>query len=127
MASKAGGGASLSPFVTGVRGRCPRCGQGRLFSGFITVAPKCGACGLDLSFADAGDGPAVFVSLVGGFLVLGAALAVEIAYEPPLWIYAIVFVPLAVVVCLGLLRPFKGFLIAAQYVNRAEPGRLEDP
>ena len=84
-------------------------------------------CDLDLGFADAGDGPAVFVSLVGGFLVLGAALAVEIACEPPLWIYPIVFVPLALVVCLGLLRPFKGFLIAAQYVNRAEPGRLEEP
>ena len=87
MASEAGGGASLSPFITGLRGRCPRCGQGRLFSGFLTVAPRCGVCDLDLGFADAGDGPAVFVSLVGGFLVLGAALAVEIAYEPPLWIY----------------------------------------
>ncbi len=127
MASKAGGGASLSPFITGLRGRCPRCGQGRLFSGFLTVAPRCGVCDHDLSFADSGDGPAVFVSLVGGILVLGAALAVEIAYEPPLWIYAIVFVPLALVVCLGLLRPFKGLLIAAQYVNRAEPGRLEGP
>ncbi len=127
MAGDAGRGASLSPFITGLRGRCPRCGQGRLFSGFLTVAPRCGVCDLDLSFADSGDGPAVFVSLVGGILVLGAALAVEIAYEPPLWIYAIVFVPLALVVCLGLLRPFKGFLIAAQYVNRAEPGRLEDP
>lgn len=121
------GGVRLSPFVTGLAGRCPRCGRGRLFAGFVTVSPKCGACGLDLSFADAGDGPAVFVSLIGGFLVLGAALAVEIAFEPPLWIYPIVFAPLAVIVCLGLLRPFKGLLIAAQYVNRAAPGRLEEP
>ena len=127
MASEAGGGAPLSPFVTGLRGRCPRCGQGRLFSGFVTIAPRCGVCDLDLSFADAGDGPAVFVSLVAGFVVLGAALAVEIAFEPPLWIYPIVFAPLALVVCVALLRPFKGFLIAAQYVNRAEPGRLEGP
>ena len=125
MASEAGGGASLSPFIAGLRGRCPRCGQGRLFSRFLTVAPKCGACDLDLSFADAGDGPAVFVSLVGGFLVLGAALAVETAFEPPLWIYPIIFAPLALVVCVGLLRPFKGFLIAAQYVNRAQQGRLD--
>ena len=127
MASEAGGGAPLSPFVTGLRGRCPRCGQGRLFSGFVTVAPRCGVCDLDLGFADAGDGPAVFVSLVAGFVVLGAALAVEIAFEPPLWIYPIVFAPFALVVCIGLLRPFKGFLIAAQYVNRAEQGRLEGP
>ncbi len=127
MADEAGRGAPLSPFVTGLAGRCPRCGKGRLFSGFITVAPKCGVCDLDLSFADAGDGPAVFVSLIAGFLVLGAALAVEIAYEPPLWIYPLVFAPLAVVVCVGLLRPFKGLLIASQYVNRAAPGRLEGP
>jgi uncharacterized protein (DUF983 family) len=127
MAGEAGGGASPSPFITGIRGRCPRCGRGRLFSGFLTVAPKCSACDLDLSFADAGDGPAVFVSLVGGFLVLGAALAVETALEPPLWIYPFVFAPLALIVCVGLLRPFKGFLIAAQYVNRAQQGRLEGP
>jgi len=127
MANEAGGGASLSPLIAGLCGRCPRCRQGRLFSGFLAVAPKCSACDLDFGFADAGDGPAVFVSLVGGFLVLGAALAVETAFEPPMWVYPIVFVPLALVVCLGLLRPFKGFLIAAQYVNRAEQGRLERP
>ena len=120
-------GAQLSPFVTGLAGRCPRCGRGKLFAGFVTIAPSCSVCGLDLSFADAGDGPAVFVSLIGGFLVLGAALAVEIALEPPLWIYPIVFAPLAVIVCVGLLRPFKGLLIVAQYVNRAAPGRLEEP
>jgi len=125
MANEAGGGASLSPLIAGLCGRCPRCRQGRLFSGFLAVAPKCSACDLDFGFADAGDGPAVFVSLVGGFLVLGAALAVETAFEPPMWVYPIVFVPLALVVCLGLLRPFKGFLIAAQYVNRAQQGRLD--
>jgi len=125
MTTSAGGGAALSPFATGLAGRCPRCGKGRLFAGFVTVAPRCGVCDLDLSFADAGDGPAVFVSLVAGFVVLGAALAVEIAWEPPLWIYPVVFTPVAVAVCLGLLRPFKGLLIASQYVNRAAPGRLE--
>jgi uncharacterized protein (DUF983 family) len=127
MAGEAGGGPTLSPFATGLAGRCPRCGRGRLFAGFVTVAPRCSVCGLDLSFADAGDGPAVFVSLIAGFVVLGAALAVETAYEPPLWIYPVIFAPLAVAVCIGLLRPFKGFLIASQYVNRAAPGRLEEP
>ena len=115
------------PISRGLRGRCPRCGEGHLFQGFLNLRPACEKCGLDYSFADAGDGPAVFVSLIGGFLVLGAALAVEIALEPPLWIYPIVFAPLAVIVCVGLLRPFKGLLIAAQYVNRAAPGRLEEP
>jgi len=81
-------------------------------------------CGLDYSFADAGDGPAVFVALFGGFTVLGAALLTEVVYEPPIWVDMVVFLPLALVVCLGLLRPLKGVLIALQYRNKAEPGRI---
>jgi uncharacterized protein (DUF983 family) len=117
----------ISPFVTGFAGRCPRCGEGRVFAGFLTVAPKCDVCGLDLGFADTGDGPAVLVSLLAGFVVLGLALAVEVSYEPPFWVYAVVFIPLTLVVCLGMLRPLKGFLIASQYTNKAEPGRLKGP
>ncbi len=79
-----------------------------LFAGFITLAPRCGTCGLDLSFADSGDGPAVFVSLIGGFIVLGAALWTELRYEPPFWVHLVVFLPLTLIVCLGLLRPLKG-------------------
>jgi uncharacterized protein (DUF983 family) len=116
---------SVSPFVAGLGGRCPRCGKGRLFTGFIALAPRCSACGLDYAFADSGDGPAVFIALIGGFIVLGAALWTEIVYEPPLWLHMILFLPLTIIVCLGLLRPFKGVLIALQYRNKAEEGRLE--
>ncbi len=98
-----------------------------MFRGLLTVPPKCDVCGLDFSFADSGDGPSVFVTLIAGFLVLGAALAVDMAYEPPIWIYAVVFLPLTVIVCLGLLRPLKGLLIASQYKTKAAPGRLEEP
>lgn len=116
----------LAPsIVAGVAGRCPRCAQGRLFAGFVKLASHCGVCGLDYSFADAGDGPAVFVALLGGFIVLGAALWTEIAFQPSMWVYIAVFLPLTAIVCLGLLRPFKGVLIALQYRNKAEPGRLE--
>ncbi|HYA73319.1 MAG TPA: DUF983 domain-containing protein [Roseiarcus sp.] len=115
----------ISPVSTGLAGRCPRCGEGRMFSGFLTLAPECEVCGLDYGFADAGDGPAVLVTLFAGFVVLGIALAVEIAFEPPLWVYAVVFLPLTLIVCLGMLRPLKGFLIASQYCNKAAPGRLE--
>ena len=90
----------------------------------MKVAPRCEACGLDFSFADAGDGPAVFVALFGGFIVLGAALWTEIIYQPPIWVHMIVFLPLTLLVCLGLLRPLKGVLIALQYRNKAEPGLL---
>ena len=65
------------------------------------------------------------MTLFAGFIVLGIALAVEIAYEPPFWVYVVVFLPLTLVVCLGMLRPLKGFLIAAQYTNKAAPGRLD--
>jgi len=109
----------------GLTGRCPRCGRGRMFSGFLTLAQRCEWCRLDLSFADAGDGPAIFVSLVGGFIVLGLALTTEILYEPPLWIHLTVFLPLTALVCLGLLRPLKGLLIALQYRTKAAEGRLD--
>jgi uncharacterized protein (DUF983 family) len=108
----------------GIAGRCPACGHGRLFSGYLTLAPACEACSLDYHFADSGDGPAVFVILVTGFLVVGAALAVEILYAPPYWLHALLWGPLAVLLPLVLLRSFKGVLIALQYRNKAEEGRL---
>lgn len=114
-----------SPYSTGLAGRCPRCGEGRLFRGFLSVAPACEHCGLDFAFADAGDGPAVFVTLFAGFLVLGMALWVELAYEPPFWVHLLVFAPLTLIVCLAILRPLKGLLVAMQYANKAEQGRLE--
>jgi len=98
-----------------------------MFAGFLTLRETCEVCGLDYSFADSGDGPAVLVTLLAGFVVLGIALAVDVAYEPPLWVYVVVFVPLTIVVCLGMLRPLKGFLVASQYYNKASPGRLRDP
>jgi uncharacterized protein (DUF983 family) len=115
----------ISPISVGLAGRCPRCGDGRLFAGFIDVAPRCEACGLDYGFADAGDGPAVFVTLFAGLVVLGLALWVEIAFQPPIWVHMVIFLPLTLIVCLGMLRPLKGLLIALQYRNKAELGRLE--
>ena len=114
-----------SPWSCGIGGRCPRCGDGRLFSNFLTIAPRCDACGLDLKFADSGDGPAIFVILIAGFVVLGAALWTELVFEPPMWVHLLVFLPLTLVVCLGMLRPLKGVLVALQYRNKAEQGRLQ--
>jgi uncharacterized protein (DUF983 family) len=113
------------PIATGLRGRCPRCGEGRLFAGFLTLKPRCEACGLDFAFADSADGPAVFVILFAGFLIAGAALLVEVAWTPPIWVHMALWGPLVLLVCLTLLRPLKGLLIALQYANRAEQGRIE--
>ena len=110
---------------TGLAGRCPRCGTGHLFKGFLTVAPRCDHCGLDFAFADSGDGPAVFVTLAVGTIVVGLALILDIAYEPPIWVHLVISLPLAVILCLAVLRPAKGILVALQYRNQAEQGRLE--
>ncbi|VFU07437.1 conserved hypothetical protein [Methylocella tundrae] len=114
-----------SPLAAGLKGRCPRCGKGALFKGFLTFAPKCDVCGLDFGFADSADGPAVFVSLIGGFIVLGIALWTELTFEPPMWVHLVVFLPLTLIVCIGLLRPLKGVLVAQQYRTKAEQGRFE--
>lgn len=112
-----------NPFLAGIAGRCPNCGKGRLFAGFLPVAQTCESCGFDLKAADPGDGPAVFVMLIGGFIVVFAALITEVAAKPPIWVHLVVFLPLAVVVSLGLLRPVKGVLVALQFHNKASQAR----
>jgi uncharacterized protein (DUF983 family) len=118
---------AASPYLAGLTCRCPRCGKGKLFAGFLTLAPKCERCGLDYSFADAGDGPAVFVMLFAGMIVATAAVLVEFTWRPPYWLHAILWVPAILVISLGLLRPLKGLLIALQYHHKAEQGRLDRP
>jgi uncharacterized protein (DUF983 family) len=113
----------VSPYVAGLLGKCPRCGKGPMFCGLLSVAPSCSECGLDFSFADAGDGPAIFVMMIAGFIVCGLAWYVEVVYQPSYWIHAAIFLPLSIIVCVGLLRPTKGLLIALQYFNKAEEGR----
>ncbi|HEX2653098.1 MAG TPA: DUF983 domain-containing protein [Xanthobacteraceae bacterium] len=113
-----------SPWLTGLRCRCPRCGEGKLFAGLLTVAPRCTRCGLDYSFADAGDGPAVFVMLLAGFLVVGLALFVEIAYQPPFWVHAALWTPIIFLVTVPALRLIKSLLIVLQHHHNAAEGRL---
>lgn len=117
---------SISPLSAGIRGKCPRCGQGALFDGFIKIRPACENCGLDFGFADAGDGPAVFVILLVGFVIVGGALYVELAFQPALWVHVVLWAPVTVLLGLGLLRPLKATLVALQYKHRAEEGRLAD-
>ncbi len=116
--------SGVNPMVAGLLCRCPNCGEGPLFAGFLKVSPRCEACGFDLRKADSGDGPAVFVILIGGFVVCFAALFTEVAYHPPVWVHLVLWLPLTVIICLGLLRPFKGVLIALQFHHKAsEAGR----
>jgi uncharacterized protein (DUF983 family) len=95
--------------------RCPRCAKGRLFAGLLRVRPKCVICGLDLSTQDAGDGPAVFVILFLGLIVVALAGFVEIRFSPPIWVHLVLWTPLIFGGAVAMLRPFKAGLIALQY------------
>lgn len=114
--------ASVTPALNGLLGRCPRCGRGSLFASFLGITPQCGNCGLDMSFADAGDGPAVFVSFIAGFIVCGGALLTELIYQPAYWVHAVIWGPLAVLIPLAMLRPAKGLLVGLQYRHDAREG-----
>jgi len=110
--------------LAGLTCACPRCGRGKLFRGFLTLAPRCEACGLDYSFADAGDGPAVFIMFFAGFVVVFAALITEVIYKPPFWVHAALWLPLTLAVTLWPLRAIKSLLIALQFHHKAAEGRL---
>lgn len=106
---------TVSPVVAGMRCACPRCGRGRLFAGFLTVVETCEVCGLELARHDSGDGPAVFLIFILGFLVVPVALWVAMSVEWPLWLHAVVWSAVVLGLALGMLRPAKAAVVALQY------------
>lgn len=111
--------ASPSPYKTGLLCRCPRCGEGRLYKGMLAVADRCEVCGFDLSAHDSGDGPAVFVILFLGAIVVALALLTESIFSPPLWLHAVLWPPVIVAFALVMLRILKSLLISLQYHHKA--------
>jgi uncharacterized protein (DUF983 family) len=118
----------VSPAVAAVTCRCPRCGKGALYRQIFDLALRdaCDSCGLSYAFIDTGDGPAVFVIMLLGFIMLGAALILEFTFHPPIWVHAILWVPGTLILALGLLRPLKALLIALQFHNKAAQGQRAD-
>ena len=110
--------APPSVLATGLHSRCPACGRGPLFRGFVTVRERCPACGVDLSAQDSGDGPVAFIVLLVGAVVVALALLSEVAWQPPVWLHLLLWLPLTVILVLALMRPFKAILIALQYKHR---------
>lgn len=110
---------------TGLKGRCPRCGQGALFDGFLTISEGCKSCGLSYSFADAGDGPAFFVSSIGMLPAVAFVLWMEFSVGAPYWLNALLSIPVLFLVCVLPLRPLKGFMVALQYTKDAHEGRID--
>jgi uncharacterized protein (DUF983 family) len=112
--------------IRGVACKCPRCGRGKLFAGFLDLRANCQVCGLDFAFIDTGDGPAIFIIMLAGAIVVGCALIVEVKYQPPFWLHAALWLPLILATTLLPLRSMKSLLIALQFHHKAAPGQLVD-
>lgn len=116
---------TTNPALTGIKGLCPRCQTGRLFSGFLKLAPRCEVCGLDYSFADPADGPAFFSMSIVAFPALAFALWLQLTYDPPYWLHLFATLPLTAGAGILLLRPFKGWLVCSQYFHKAAEGIID--
>ena len=115
-----------NPFLAGLLGRCPACGRGSLFSGYLQLADRCASCDQDFAKADVGDGAAVFVIFLVGAIIVPLVLAVELAATPPIWLHMVLWLPLTTALILALLRPFKATLYALQFKNNAQEARLDE-
>jgi uncharacterized protein (DUF983 family) len=115
---------TVSPLVAGLTCCCPRCGEGKLFVNLLNMRDKCDRCGLDYKFVDTGDGPAVFAIFILGFLCVGGALVAEFRFGVPPWVHVVLWGIATPIVAVFLLRFLKATLIALQYKNKAEEGRL---
>jgi uncharacterized protein (DUF983 family) len=98
---------------------CPRCGAKGLFASLTLFAPKCQKCGLDYESFNVGDGPAAFLTMLIGALVVGLALGVELAFEPPLWVHLVVWAPVILGATLWGLRVSKAALLAVEFRRKA--------
>lgn len=120
--------AAPTPLVkAALAARCPRCGTGPLFDGWVGFAPRCRACGLDLAAFNVGDGPAAFLILIVGGLVTALALFLQVAASPPFWVHVLLWVPFTTVLVILCLRASKAALLILEYRNQAREGRLADP
>ncbi len=117
---------AVSPVVAGLKCHCPRCGRGRLFVSLLNMRDKCEDCGLDYKFVETGDGPAVFAIFILGFLCMGGALIAEFKFGVPWWMHIALWGILTPVMAVILLRFLKATLIALQFKNKAEEGRLSN-
>jgi len=108
------------PVIRGLTGRCPKCGEGRLFRAFLKVNDNCPACGEELHHHRADDFPAYLVIVIVGHIVVALTLGVEAAYSPPLWLHALIWLPLTAALALALIQPVKGAVVAFQWQHGME-------
>ena len=111
--------------VAALSGLCPRCSARTLFEGLATFAPKCRACGLDFAQFNVGDGPAAFLTLIIGAVIVVLALVVDSAFAPPIWVHALLWIPLTAALVVGGLRACKAWLLIAEYRRSAGEGHIK--
>jgi uncharacterized protein (DUF983 family) len=111
--------ARIDPIRAGLLCRCPNCGQGPLYAGFLKVVDRCEACGFDYTRLNTGDGAAIFIMQIAGGIVVFGALFAMIAWNPPIWLLLLIALPLVAGLSIGLMRPGKGVMIALQMRNKA--------
>lgn len=116
---------AVSALSAGLKCRCPNCGEGYLYRGFLAFKDRCDACGADLTIADTGDGGSFFVMFAALILIVPSAMFFEFALHPPVWLHIIIWPPLTFAFCLFLLRPTKALLFALQWKHKAGEGRVE--
>ena len=117
---------AVSPISAGLRCRCPNCGEGRLYRGYLKFKDRCEACEADLTVADVGDGASFFVMWAALILIAPAAMIFELLVHPPTWVHVLIWPPAIIVVCMALLPPFKATLFALQWKHNAGQARLDD-
>ena len=110
---------SRGSFPAALFGLCPQCGARGLFDGVTKFAPKCRACGLDFSTFNVGDGPAAFLTLIIGALVVVLAISLELAWHPPFWVHVVLWVPFTAAAVIWGLRAGKSALLAAEFQRKA--------
>ena len=114
-----------SPVVSALAGDCPRCGARTLFNGWVRFADRCRGCGLDFASFNVGDGPAAFLILIVGAIVVVGALFLDAAAEPPWWVH-LVWIPVAAALTIGGLRVSKAWLLGQEYRHRAREGTIAE-
>jgi uncharacterized protein (DUF983 family) len=115
-----------SPFIAGITGRCPKCGEGAIFDGMLQIAPACDACEASFESADIGDGAAVFGVLIAGAFAVVLLMLMQVAFDPPWWVHIIVQIPFISILTVSLLRLLKGLLFALQFAHGAQQGKLDE-
>jgi uncharacterized protein (DUF983 family) len=110
--------AEPSAWRAGLACRCPRCGEGPVFAGFLSVRERCPHCALPLAAQDTGDGPAVFLIFLIGAVAVPLAIAIEVWFTVPVWVPALVAGLFAVAATFALLRPAKALVMALHYRHR---------